>query len=331
MTRIHAERARDDAPVPKHGARALVVKKCPRLPRFARGRRGDGPPPLSGRLAAKEVFVSSSKLLPGLFAIALILSGTRVASAEDEEEDQSYPIAFVDRPLTLPGLSLSPDGTFDATNLVKDPEAKDRAFETNFAVMAGFGFGILDSLEVRASLGTLRIAPKVEYYEPKLAVTFRFVGADAFNMGVRAEATMLNRSAEEEGARLQGSLPFLIRFGSSARLDFAPGALITFQEEKEMAFGVNVPVSFAFQMVEALHFGAQTSAYIENFDNPGESLVIPLGFFLGVSLGSTRPMIEIDPYFTWTEFSRPGAELDNDKVSVEKFSAGATLRFYLYL
>ena len=60
-------------------------------------------------------------------------------------------------------------------------------------------------------------------------------------------------------------------------------------------------------------------------------LVIPLGFYAGISLGSERPIVEIDPYFTWYEFSRPGSEFDNDKVNVEKFSAGLTAQLYLYL
>ena len=61
------------------------------------------------------------------------------------------------------------------------------------------------------------------------------------------------------------------------------------------------------------------------------NLVVPLGFFLGISLGSERPIVELDPYFTWTEFATPGRKLDNDKVSIDKFSAGLTARLYLYL
>ena len=52
---------------------------------------------------------------------------------------------------------------------------------------------------------------------------------------------------------------------------------------------------------------------------------------LGISLGSERPIGELDPYFTWTEFATPGRKLDNDKVSIDKFSAGLTARLYLYL
>ncbi len=268
--------------------------------------------------------------LARLLVSAVVLLGARAASAQDYEE-QRYPVAYADRPLTLTGMTLAPDATFDATNLVKDPTAPERAFETNFGVLVGVSFGILDFLEVRASLGTLRFVPKVEYFEPGVGLTLRFLGFDSFQMGIRAQATMLNQSPEEEGARIDGSLPFLIRIGNSARLDLAPGASVTFQEQKATAFGAGLPVSFAFQMVEAVGLGARTSVLVQNFDDPLENLTVPLGFFLNISLGGTRPYFDVDPYFTWTEFSRPGAKLDNDKLNVDKFSAGATLRFYLFL
>lgn len=266
-----------------------------------------------------------------LLAAAFVLAGARAASAQDYDE-QRYPVAYADRPLTLPALTLAPDATFDATNLVKDPSAPERQFETNFAIVTGVSFGILDFLEVRAFLGTLRFAPKVEYFEPGAALTLRFpLPFESFQMGIRAQAILLNQTPEEEGGRFDGSLPLLFRIGHSARLDITPGAILTLQEEKEMTIGAYLPVSFAFQMVEAVGIGARTSAFIQNFDDPLANLTVPLGFFLNISIGSTRPYIDIDPYFTWTEFSRPGAKLDNDRFNIDKFSAGATLRFYLFL
>lgn len=265
--------------------------------------------------------------LPFLFlssALALCFATTALA------QEQRYPVAFVDRPLTLPSLGLSPDVTFDATQIVQDPNAVERTLQTNLAFAAGMGFGITEDLEARVSIGTMRFVPDFQYLEPRVGVTFRFVGAESFNMGIRAETTALTLPGEA-GVRIEASLPFLVRIGSSARLDLAPGAPLTIQEQKAVSFGLNVPVAFAFQVVDAIHIGARTSATITDFANPGENLLIPLGFFAGISLGSERPIVEIDPYFTWNEFSRPGAKFDNDKVNVDKFSAGVTARLYLYL
>jgi hypothetical protein len=261
-----------------------------------------------------------------LLSSAFILAIAGSAAAQE----QRYPVAFVDRPLTLPSLGLSPDVTFDATQIVQDPNALERTLQTNLAFAAGLGFGITEDLEVRASIGTLRFAPELQYLEPRVGVTFRFVGAEQFNMGIRAETTALTLPGEA-GVRIEASLPLLVRLGDSARLDLAPGAPITIQEQRAVSFGLNVPVGFAFQIVDAIHVGARTSANITDFSNPGENLVIPLGFFAGVSLGSERPIVELNPYFTWNEFSRPGAKFDNDKVNIEKFSAGLTARLYLYL
>jgi hypothetical protein len=264
-----------------------------------------------------------------LLSSALILAAAGAAHAQEGGE-QRYPVAYVDRPLTLPSFGLGLDGTFDASQVVQDPNAIERTLQTNLAFAAGLAFGITEDLEARASIGTLRFAPAFQYLEPRIGVTFRFLGAEQVNMGVRAETTALTLPGEA-GVRLEASVPILIRLGSSARIDLAPGAPVTIQEQKAVTFGLNVPVAFAFQVVEVIHIGARTSATILDFNDPGANLVIPLGFFVGISLGSERPIVELDPYFTWNEFSRPGAEFDNDKVNIEKFSAGLTAKLYLYL
>lgn len=270
-----------------------------------------------------------SKFVCGLFSGALVLLSANASRAQ-EGGAQRYPLAYVDRPLTLPSITISPDVSFDATQLVKDPNAAERTFQTDLSLSVGALVGITDDLEVRGSVGTIRIAPKFEYLEPRIGVTYRFVGAEQLNMGIRAEITALTLPGEG-GVRMEASLPFLVRLGSSARMDFAPGAPVTIQENKAAAFGLNAPFAFAFQIVEPIHIGARTSVRITDFADPLGNLVIPLGFFLGISLGSERPIVEINPYFTWTEFATPGAKAPNDPISIETFTAGASARIYLFL
>jgi len=279
--------------------------------------------------------VRQSTLISGFLCSTALALATPSARAG---EGQHYPVAFVDRPLTLSSVTLAPDVTFDATNLVKDPNAIQRTFQTDLAFMAGFGLGITEDLEIRASLGTLRISPKFQYLDPRIGVTYRFVGAEQFNMGIHAEAAVIIPNdgsagglSTEGGVRFEAAIPLLARLGSSARIDLAPGAPVTIEAKKAITVGLNVPLSFAFQIVDPIHIGARTAANITDFSSPGTNLVVPLGFFAGISLGSERPIVEIDPYFTWTEFARPGAKFDNDKISIEKFSAGATARLYLYM
>jgi len=277
--------------------------------------------------------VRLSTLLWGLCGSTVALFAAGPALAGDPQPPagmQRYPTAYVDRPLTLPGFTLSPDVSFDATQAVKDPNSATKTLETNLAFSTGAAFGITHDLEVRASLGTLRVSPKFQYSEPRLGATFRFVGSEKFQMGVHAEATAL-LDPGAGGARFELSLPMLGRLGSSVRIDLAPGAPVTIQENKATTFGVNLPVALAFQVVDAVHLGARTSMTITDFNDPLANMVIPLGFFGGVSLGSEKPIVEIDPYFTWTDFARPGATGSNDKVSIDKFSAGLTARLYLYL
>lgn len=276
-----------------------------------------------------------SKLFCGLFALCAVT----LAATSARAQDQRYPLPFVDRSLTLPSITLSPDVSADATSIVKNPDSATAApntcgqttdttaSQTNLCMSAGFGFGITDDLEIRASIGTLQLSPKFNYLDPRVGATYRFVGAEQFNMGVHLEATVLTL-AGAGGVRFEANLPFLVRMGSSARLDMAPGAPVTIQEGKPVTFGLNVPVGLAFQIVEPIHIQARSSVTITDFNDPMKNLIVPLGIVAGISLGSERPIVEIDPYFTWTDFATPGAK---EVINIDKWNAGLAARLYLYL
>jgi hypothetical protein len=273
-------------------------------------------------------------------SLASVVLGAGSARADS----QRYHVAFVDRPLTLPKITLAPYATFDATQLVQDPANFPNKLQTNLGFQAGTGIGITSDLEIQALVGNFQILPTFQYSNPRVGVTYRFVGAENFNMGIRAETTILTLPGQG-GVTLQASLPLLVRLGSSARLDLAPGAPITIQQKKDgtgtaTSVGVTVPLSLAFQVVEILHIGAMSSATITDFSNPAQNLTVPLGFFAGLSLGSERPLFELDPYFIWTQFAKPTGVFNNNdtntanngkNIDVDTFSAGVTARLYLYL
>jgi hypothetical protein len=127
------------------------------------------------------------------------------------------------------------------------------------------------------------------------------------------------------------SVPVLIHLGGTARLDFSVGLPITLQRGTKPTVGLELPVAFALNPIDNLHFGAQTSVYIVDFRDPGESVTLPLGLFAGVSIGTDSPLVEIAPFFTWPKFAQPGAsDLGSQKLNTDLYTAGLSVRGFLF-
>ncbi len=281
-----------------------------------------------------------SSLLAGVTLGALLSLSTSAARADDDEK--VYPLSYVARPMTLSSMSLAPEGGVDVTHSVIDPASVQRDLGTNLAVSAGVGFGITSSLEIRATMASLQIKPTVAYGDPKLGLTFRLFGTSAFEMGIRAQATLFTdptrglmttfTDAKSLGGVLQPGVPLLFRFGKSARLDVVPGALITLQKGESTKIGIEAPATIGINLIDMIVFGANTSVIIPDFKKPGETLTLPLGLFAGISIGAEKPVVEIIPSFTWPKFAAPGATTGSfNKVNIDVFTASLTVRGYIFL
>jgi hypothetical protein len=273
--------------------------------------------------------------LGGLGLCAALLLPATAAFAEDPpENEQFYPVVYSQRPLTLSQMTLELNAGMDGTRLIKTMSARE--LETRLSIDAGAGFGITRNLEVRASIATLQITPKVGYGNPSIGATYRFLNS-GLEMGARLNVTLVTSpdtilAVDKIGGILEPSVPFLVHFGSSARLDFGAGLPITIQKGKPVMVGLNAPVEFAFNIVDALHLGLRSSVYINDFKLASRYLTIPLGFFAGISFGSEKPFIEIDPFFTWPQFAQPGAMGANaKKINIDIYTVGAAVRLFLFL
>lgn len=249
--------------------------------------------------------------------------------ARGDDDPDVYPLPYGARPLTLHARSLSPFVAVDVTRFVADPGAVQRDLTTSLTVQSGAKFGITNDLEVDAALVQIQVVPALAYGNPTLGATFRFVGT-VIELGVRAGLTFLTASATA-GIIAEPSLPILIHFGKSARLDFSAGLPVTVQRGVKPTIGLDLPVAFALNPIENLHLGARTSVYIIDFQDPGESVTLPLGLFAGLSFGTDSPLLEIAPFFTWPKFAQPGASNPGtQKLNTDLYTAGLSVRGFLF-
>ena len=274
----------------------------------------------------------------GMCAALLLPAGAAFAEDDPPEDQQVYPVVYTQRPLTLSQMTLELNAGMDVTRLIKlDPKMATRDLETRISIDAGAGFGITRNLEVRASLAALAIRPKVGYGNPSIGATYRFLNS-GLEMGGRLTVTLVTSpdtivAVDKIGGILKPSVPLLFHFGKSARLDFEAGLPITIQKGKPAMVGIDAPLAFSFNFVDAFHLGLRSSLYINDFKLASRNITIPLGAFAGISLGSESPFLEIDPFFMWPQFAQPGAADPKvqKKINIDVYTVGGVVRVFLFM
>jgi hypothetical protein len=72
--------------------------------------------------------------------------------------------------------------------------------------------------------------------------------------------------------------------------------------------------------------------FVENFQ-AGEAAAttrIPLGIFAGYAVGQKKPIVDIEPFFTWMYFLTPAGPFNGDKVNPGLYLLGVNVRGYVY-
>lgn len=261
--------------------------------------------------------------------LGVALGSISLPARADDDDPDTYPLPYAKRPLTLNARTLSPAIAVDVTRFVVDPRGAQRDLATSLTVQSGARFGITNDLEVDAALAQIRVLPVLAYGDPTAGITYRIVGS-VIELGVRAGLTVLTES-DAAGMIAEPSVPVLIHLGGTARLDFSVGLPITLRRNVLPTVGLELPVAFALNPIDNLYFGAQTSVYIVDFRDPGESITLPLGLFAGVTVGTDNPLVEIAPFFTWPKFAQPGAsDLGTQKLNTDLYTAGLSVRGFFY-
>jgi hypothetical protein len=280
---------------------------------------------------------SLAGLLVALPALAVLTP--RAARADDQPEG-TQPLAYSARPLTLPGLTLSPSASATLDKLSTTTATKiytQNPKTLNLGVDIGASFGIVDNIEVGAVFAPLQVLPGFSYGNPSAHGTFRFVKS-AFELAGYINTTFITHNApnpdvvlpvlnQSAGVLLQPGLLSRIHMGSKAKLDI--GATVPIQLGSAVHdVGLDVPVELAINLIDAFHIGAQSGFGIQNVKSPALDSYIPLGLITGFAIGSDKgPTVDIDALFRFPQFVNPG---QSEKIDATDFQAGLSVAVYLY-
>jgi hypothetical protein len=287
----------------------------------------------------QEVSVRLSVLLSGSILAAATLT-VHAARAGDQE----YPLSFVERPLTLPRLTLAPSFELDIDRIGIGGLPGDVVIA---GMQIGASFGITPDFEVGAIVvpiqfnngagyGGFFVGEEGELAEPTLFATYRFLHTEAIDLGARlAIQIVIPSDGSGAGAIIEPSVPLLVHLGKVARLDAALGFRIaaggaTGVGGSSVAVGLGIPASVAFDIIPPLHVGVSTGVFVDNFSQAGDTARIPLGVFAGYAIGDKRPIVDIDPFFSFFDFITPGVPSPGDKINPGIFIAGVSAKGYFY-
>ncbi len=262
------------------------------------------------------------------------------ADKAESEDGKRYkrairqPVAWVDRHITLPYMTLMPDiGLSVFGEGTNDP---------NVRLSSGIHWGITDHIEVELTPNTFRFSPNAAYVEPSLGATFLFFKTTVEMAGrVRFFAPIDSANMNAASALLGLSVPVWFHLGHIARLE--TGATVSIKVNKPVVSGLieagvtpvveepGIPAKIVFQPVEPLFVGVGTGLTIADFSNAKSTLFIPLGAQIGITAAGEKhePNADFGLRFDLPHFIAPGNP--NDKVLEDVYQVAAWLRWYYYL
>jgi hypothetical protein len=300
--------------------------------------------------------VQHSRLLGTSIAVAALLAAAD-AAADLDKPNGSQPVAYVERPLTMPSLSLAPTAQVIVDKLSQQTlmtlaglDIKD-AKDLHLTLNVGFRFGIVESIEIGGIVAPVELLPKAAYGNPSLWGKFRFVKG-VFELAANFGTTFITHDAKNPqlalpvvgsnaGILLEPGLLSRIHLGSKAKLDI--GALVPIElGAGGQDLGLKAPVQIAVNIIESVYVGADSGFGITSITKaPALSSYVPLGLIAGYTLeGAKGPTLDVGALFLWPKFANPGAPdkmqktmgvvTPVGKVDVADWQAGVSVAAYLY-
>jgi hypothetical protein len=271
--------------------------------------------------------------------------------ANERDEDRisvrrgrRQPTPYVDRPLTLPHLTLSPAAGITIAG-VSD-------IATSVFLAIGARFGIVDDFEVEATPLSFRLDPDAAYIAPSIGLTGRFVATRAFELGGRArfyipvpEDGLLPDARDNvsgaivgpDGALL-GGFPMVIHGAGYVKVEtgifggvfFAGDPIGTLSDVSPIPLfpEPGIPLRIALQIDEYGWIGVGSGFGIKDLSQAKDSIFVNLGFDLGITISSsTNPVVDIGARFDW-----PALYLSSvSEALVDYYTLGFYVRPFFYL
>lgn len=287
-------------------------------------------------------------LVLALGQIAEAQDGTQTPPPDDyvmEPPAPGYPVAFTQRPLTMPAMTLRGDLGFQLVHFDLGPFA-DSDFTTGLG--AGVGFGIIDDLEV--GIGGSSVAPTLlgvfassglrglggvlspelarGFVQPEIYGRYRFYSSDMVEVGAELG---LSLPTDDADVGLSLGVPTRLRFGDSFALDLALVLFMSFGEDgmgdRDTAYTLlfNIAPRYAMQL---FYVGLDTG-FTMLLEDP-ELTFIPFGLEVGATFGVGQAMVvDVYAHGGMPYFLAPGS--DGDKALTEVWMIGFGGRVHIGL
>jgi len=225
-----------------------------------------------------------------------------------------YPVKFAARPLTLPKMTLVPKLDITIRRLAFGGLGGD----TSFGFAIGAAFGVIDDLEVRATLIPIRVTPGGGFGQMGIGATYRFMRG---NFEVGADLALGIPTEGDFG--ITPSLVGLLHSGNF-RLDVGAGVALVFSDP-EVGKELQIPIRANLNFQDAFYAFLATGIFLPNFDN----LRVPLGLGAGYTIAKGPvPMLDLGFSFTFDNYLRTGF---GDTLNFDSFTVLITGKFYLFL
>jgi hypothetical protein len=265
----------------------------------------------------------------------LLLSLALAAAAARAEEPPRMPVPFVERPLTLPSLTLAPGigvSVFHNELVVPVislflPGAGPSSF-TGVGMDIGAAFGITDNLQVSADVVPLSLYPDVRYGSAQVGMRYRFLRGPV-ELGIDAALDFPPPHADT--FVLQVGVPARFHLGHWGRIDSGIQFATPLVSQSDAM--MTIPLDFTVQAGRSAFVGVASGVVLPTLKGDvGTNTIIPLGFLVGGTVpGQRGPLVDIAATFAFPMFATPGFPSGSDKVHALPYTVGLTGTFYIYI
>lgn len=253
-------------------------------------------------------------------------------------DSAELPVAFVERPLTLPGVTLAPRVGFSAQHVdLGDGGGLFDLSYTAFLLEAGLDVGIVDDFMVEVTPLSLVFGDvETDYGAFRLGAVFRFLDLSAVEMAARFRFFL----DSGKNIVLNPGIPMRIHGGDIVRVDTGINVGVFVPDEGDVFAGfataspllllnsAGIPLDVTFQIADPAFVGASTGFGLATFED-SDSIFIPLGFRAGGTIpGDSGPIGDISAAFSFPAFGLPAAE---DPVVTEIWNLSFGAQFFIGL
>lgn len=268
------------------------------------------------------------------WALVAALAGAVFVQTSHAQAQMVETGGYIDRPLTLPKgrlridvapsdygyMDFNPGGDDRTLNNARGFKLRAGPFPTEAFFGAGAGLGVIDNLEVGTLILPIMMAPTGDFGNLEFYGRYRFLDGD-FQLG--AQVTLQVPTNHQFGTGI--GLPAIWSITDSIRLDTG----VEFEMfTGPFQFNFDLPVAFAFQVVESFFIGPRTGMRAVVVDGPGDGVAFPLGIFMG---GTVAEKVDITGAITWPQlvetYPGPGSAVHGNII---EFTTGVNLYFDVF-